>query len=86
MAQIKKLEQKLYRKPVPNDMRIDEIVKIVKAYGCETRVGGKHPLIIVHVESGTIIPIPKHGDTVAEAYIKQIKDLLDKIRASEEII
>ena len=84
MAQIDKLLEKLYRKPVPNDMRIDEIVRIVKAYGCETVAGGKHPLKIVHVPTGTVIPIPKHGDTVAEAYIKQVKTLLDEIRAEEE--
>ena len=35
---------------------------------------------IVHVPSGTVIPIPIHGKNVKEAYIKQLKDLFDLIR------
>ena len=57
-----------------------EIEKIVKAFGCITVSGGRHQLKIVHRPTGTVIPIPSHGDTVAEAYIKEIKALLDKIK------
>lgn len=84
MAKIEKLLNKLYRKPVPNDIRIDEVVKIVENFGCITKSGGKHQLKIIHVPTGTVIPIPHHGDTVAEAYIKEIKALLDEIRAEVE--
>lgn len=80
MSRVDKLIEKLYRVPIPNDMRIDEIERIVKRFGCETTSGGKHPLKIIHKPTGTVIPIPKHGDTVEEAYIKQIKDLIDKIK------
>ena len=84
MGRIEKLLNKLYRKPVPNDMRIDEIIRIVTSYGCITDSGGKHQLKIIHRPTGTVIPIPKHGDTVAEAYIKEIKALLDEITSEEE--
>ena len=80
MSQLDKLLAKLYKKPIPNDMRIDEIEKIVKAFGCITVSGGRHQMKIVHRPTGTIIPIPSHGDTVAEAYIKEIKALLDRIK------
>ena len=85
MAKIEKLLERLYKKPIPNDIRIDEVEKIVKHFGCIVQPGGKHPMKIIHVPSGTVIPIPIHGDTVKEAYIKQIKKLLDEIR-SEELI
>ena len=80
MSKIDKLLAKLYKKPVPNDIRIDEVVKIVENYGCVAKSGGKHQMKIVHVPTGTVIPIPSHGDVVAEAYIIEIKKLLDRIR------
>ena len=80
MSQLDKLLAKLYKKPIPNDMRIDEIEKIVKTFGCIIVPGGRHPMKIVHRLTGTVIPIPVHGDTVAEAYIKEIKILLDRIK------
>ena len=83
MAQLEKLIEKLYRKPIPNDMRIDEIIKIVKAYDCITETGGKHPLKIIYPPTNTVIPIPMHGNQIGEAYIKQIKLLLDEITASK---
>ena len=86
MSKVDKLLLELYKKPVPNDIRIDEVKKIVTHYGCETTPGGKHQLKIVHAPTGTIIPIPCHGDTVAEVYIKEIKKLLDKIIPKEDLI
>ena len=85
MSQIDKLIKKLYKKPVPKDMRIDEIRRIVEHFGCETESGGKHPLKIIHKQTGTTIPIPYHGDTVKEAYIIQIKRLLERIKEEGEI-
>ena len=83
MSQLDKLLDKLYKKPIPNNMRIEEIKKIVEHFGCKTTSGGKHQIKIVHAPTGTVIPIPSHGDTIAEAYIKQIKVLLDRIRGEE---
>lgn len=85
MAKIEKLLEKLYRKPVPNDIRIDEVEKIVKHFGCIVKPGGKHPMKIIHISSGTVIPIPIHGDTIKEAYIKEIKELINEIRSEETI-
>ena len=80
MSQLDKLLAKLYKKPIPNDIRVDEVETIVKAFGCIVVSGGRHQMKIVHKPTGTVIPIPSHGDTVAEAYIKEIKVMLDKIR------
>ena len=80
MSQLDKLLAKLYKKPIPNDIRVDEVEKVVKAFGCVVVPGGRHQMKIVHKPTGTVIPIPSHGDTVAEAYIKEIKEMLDKIR------
>ncbi len=35
---------------------------------------------VVHPPSGTVIPIPRHGKAVKEAYIKQLKNLFDQIK------
>ena len=83
MSQLDKLLAKLYKKPIPNDIRVDEVEKIVKAFGCIVVSGGRHQMKIVHKPTGTVIPIPSHGDTVAEAYIKEIKEMLDKIRGED---
>ena len=83
MSQLDKLLEKLYKKPIPNDIRVDEVEKIVKAFGCIVVSGGRHQMKIVHKPTGTVIPIPSHGDTVAEAYIKEIKKMLDKIRGED---
>ena len=83
MSQLDKLLAKLYKKPIPNDIRVDEVEKIVKAFGCTVESGGRHQMKIVHKPTGTVIPIPSHGDTVAEAYIKEIKEMLDKIRGED---
>lgn len=83
MSQLDKLLAKLYKKPIPNDIRVDEVEKVVKAFGCIVVSGGRHQMKIVHKPTGTVIPIPSHGDSVAEAYIKEIKEMLDKIRGED---
>lgn len=85
MSKIDKLLEKLYKKPIPNDIRIEELVRIAKYFGCETKGGGNHQLRIVHIQTGTVIPIPCHGDVVKPAYIKEFKLLLDEIILKEEI-
>lgn len=78
MSRIKKLQQKFYERPIRNDMTFDEISSLAHAYGCIVEAGGKH-MHIVHSGSGTVIPIPRHGKTVGEAYIKQLRILFDDI-------
>ena len=79
MSKIEKVHKKFYKKPIPNDITFEEMETLMKHYGCEIVYGGNHPKV-VHRESGTIIPVPKHGKTIGEAYVKQLKDLLDIIK------
>lgn len=78
MSKIRKLQEKFYEKPIRNDISFDEISTLAHAYGCIIESGGKHTRI-VHPASGTVIPIPRHGKNVGEAYIKQLKNLFDTI-------
>lgn len=76
MPQIEKLRKKFFEKPVRNDITFDEVEKLSSFYGCIVKQsGGKHPMKVVHVESGTVIPIPRHGKCVGEAYIAELKAL-----------
>ena len=78
MSKREKLKRKFYEKPIRNDMTFDEIEVLAKAYGCVIKPGGKH-MRVVYPPNGTVIPIPRHGKTVEEAYIKQLRDLFDLI-------
>ncbi|MBR2490789.1 MAG: type II toxin-antitoxin system HicA family toxin [Ruminiclostridium sp.] len=78
MSQIQKLIEKFYSKPVRNDITFSEVEKVASAFGCIIDSGGKH-MRVVHVPSGSIVPIPRHGKCVGEAYIKQLKDLFDRV-------
>ena len=83
MSRYEKLKQKFYEKPIPNDITFNEVFVLASKYGCLVDNGGKHSVKIVHKESGTVIPIPKHGNTVGEAYIQQLKVLFDLIDLKE---
>lgn len=78
MSKFDKAYSKFTQKPIPNDITFDEVMTIAKHFGCEVKGGGKHPKV-VHRESGIIIPVPKHGKCVGEAYIKELKELFDFI-------
>ena len=76
MPQIEKLRRKFFEKPVRNDITFEEVEKLSEYYGCIVKKpGGKHPMKVIHVESGTVIPIPRHGKCVGEAYISELKTL-----------
>ncbi len=79
MSTIGKLRKKFYEKPVRNDMTIDEIIRLAEAYGCEIRTGGNHQIRIVHKPTGRVIPLPRHGKLVKEAYIMELRELFDEI-------
>lgn len=83
MSQFEKLKKKIYEKPVRNDMTFDEIKTLVEAYGCLISGKGKH-VKIVYRPLGYVIPIPCHGKCVGEAYVKQVRDLIDQIENSKE--
>lgn len=84
MSKIEKLKDKFFEKPVRNDITINEAIKLAKAYGCEVVAGGNHQIRICHRATGTIIPLPRHGNTVKEAYIAELKILFEKIENSKE--
>ena len=79
MSTIEKLKQKFYEKPVRNDMTVNEVTRLARAYGCEILTGGNHQIRIVHKPSGRVIPLPSHGNRVKEAYIMELRELFDEI-------
>ena len=79
MSQIEKLINKLNSKPVPNDISFNEIKKLAEYFGCKVLTGGNHQIRIADKESGTVIPIPRHGKHVPEAYIIELKNLFNEI-------
>ena len=64
-------------------MTTDEIIRIARAYGCEILTGGNHQIRILHRETGRLIPLPQHGKTVKEAYILEIKEMIDEIESGK---
>lgn len=84
MSKLEKLRRKLFEKPCRNDMTFSEIEKLARSYGCEICGGGKHSYHVVHKPTGTVIPIPVHGDTVGEAYIGELQKLFRQIESLEE--
>lgn len=83
MSKFEKAYQRFCRKPIPNDISFDEIETIARHFDCIVLSGGKHSKKIAHRKSGTIIPIPMHGKTVGEAYIKELKELFERISQEE---
>lgn len=80
MSTIQKQIDKFFRIPIPNDITFDEFFLIAKHYGFEKVTGnGGHAVAIRHTETHKKIPIPVHGNTVKEAYIKQLKDAIAEI-------
>ena len=84
MSAIEKDISKFYKKPIPNDITFAEMERVARHFGCIVQKSkGKHPYKVLYPEYGKVIPIPVHGKTVQEAYIKQLKDLFDRIREDE---
>lgn len=83
MSTTEKRLKKFYQKPIPNDITFDEVESLAKYFGCIVIGGGNH-MKVVHKPSGTVIPIPRHGKTVKEAYIKQLKILFDSLKEEKK--
>ena len=80
MSRIEKLIQKIHSKPIPSDITFEEIEKVANHYGCIVRKsGGRHSFKVVHIASGTVIPIPTHGKTVKEVYVNEFVKIIDNI-------
>lgn len=80
MSTIEKLRKRFRQKPTPNDITLNEVIRVAKSYDCVVLTGGNHQIRIAHVPSGTVIPIPCHGNTVKEAYIRELNKLFDTIQ------
>jgi len=83
MSSVEKRMKKFYRRPIPNDITFDDIEVLATHFGCKISTGGKHTKV-VHVESGTVIPIPRHGKNIKEAYVKRLRALFDSIEMEGE--
>jgi hypothetical protein len=79
VSAIDKLRIKFYSKPIRNDMTFDEIAVLAESYGCIICPGSNH-MKVVSKETGRVIPIPRHGKCVGEAYIKQLRDMFNEIQ------
>jgi hypothetical protein len=62
-------------------MTLNEVIRLAGFYGCEVLTGGNHQIRIVHKESGRVIPLPRHGNTVKEAYVMELRELIEEIEA-----
>lgn len=82
MSTIEKRLKKFYRKPIPNDITFEDIQVLAWYFGCIVVGGGNH-MKVIHPHTGTVIPIPRHGKTIKEAYIKQLKNLFDRIKEDD---
>ena len=80
MSKIGTRIKKFYRKPIPKDITIRDVEVLAVYFGCVIRTGGNHGIKVVHILSGTVIPIPIHGKNIQECYVKQLKKLFDKIK------
>lgn len=85
MTTIDKRIEKFYKKPIPNDITYSEMRAVAEYYGCIVENSGrsKHSLHVIYPPLGISIPIPVHGKTVKEAYIKELKKLFEKIKEGE---
>jgi len=79
MSTIEKLKRRFFEKPIRNDITQKEIERLAKHYGCDIYTGGNHQKRIVHVGTGTVIPLPQHSKTVAEPYVKELQELFESI-------
>lgn len=80
MTAIDKRIAKFYRKPIPNDITFADVEALAHHFGCEIKTGGNHSQKVVHRASGTVIPIPIHGNCIGESYVKELKVLFDSIK------
>jgi len=82
LSKIEKLRDKFYKKPIPNDITFDDVVTLAESYGCIIKSGGNHTKVVYdNKELGLyrVIPVPKHGKTIGEVYVKELKELFDAI-------
>jgi len=83
MGNFEKRYKKFTRKPIPNDITFDDVEVIARHFGCIIDSGGKHSKKVVYPPLGRVIPIPMHGKSIGEAYVKELKELFFEIEEKE---
>ncbi len=83
MSTIEKRINKFYQKPIPNNITFEDAEAVASYFGCTIKTGGKHGIKVAYTPLGIVIPIPKHGKYIQEAYVKQLKDLFEIIREED---
>lgn len=89
MTKLDKRRQRIFKKPIPNDITEEEIFSIAEQYGCKIITGGNHQHRIVFDQGPDspvqrkIIPVPSHGKSVPEIVIKELKQLIIEIESYE---
>lgn len=84
MNKIDKMRMKLNSKITPIDITHTELFNLAKHYGCIIDKTGSHPQII-HVAKQFAYSVPVHGKTVLPAYVKDVRDFLNKYWPLEEM-
>ena len=86
MTVFDKRREKFFKKPVPKDIMVEDIIYLADRYGCDIEEGGKHSRVIFDPDKYpdcpikyTSIQIPRHPGPVKPAYIAQLKDLFIQI-------
>ncbi len=82
MSKIEKRIEKFYERPIPNNITFEDVETVSTHFGCIIKAGGNH-MKVVYKPLGIVIPIPRHGKYVEEAYIKQLKNLFDLIQGGK---
>ena len=77
MSSIEKLKKKFYSSPVPNDITINEVMRLAKYYDCVIHTGGNHQIRIANPKSGMVVPLPQHDKSVLQPYIRELRELFD---------
>lgn len=77
MSSIEKLKRKFYASPVPNDISIEEIIRLANYYECEVLTGGNHQIRIANKKNGMLVPLPQHDKGIKPPYIKELRKLFD---------
>lgn len=83
MSQLQKRIAKFNAKPIPNDITFADVEVLAEYYGCRIKTGGKH-VKVAYKPLGRIVPIPRHGDNVEEAYICELKKLFIAIEEARQ--
>lgn len=83
MAQIKKLYDKLKRRPTPSDVRYDEVDKLLRYFGFECRQpsGGSSHYIYTHPDLKDFQASIKKSNPMKAVYVRNAVKAVDLLAA-----